>query len=66
MNPVNWRLVKHPMNWITIFLMLVIVGTMGHMILSLFGVEPDVSQDTAMTSYGSVPASQAAPLSSPL
>lgn len=40
MNPVNWKMVAHPMNWIVIFLMLVIAGTAGHLVLSLLGWEP--------------------------
>lgn len=36
---INWGLVKHPMNWVTIVLMLVIAGIAGHLALSYFGVE---------------------------
>ncbi len=36
----NLKLASHPINWVTIFLMLVIAGTAGHLLLSLFGIEP--------------------------
>ena len=36
---INWQLAKHPMNWVTILLMLVIAGIAGHLALSYFGVE---------------------------
>jgi hypothetical protein len=39
-NPINWKIISHPINWIVILLMLIIAGTAGHMILSLFGAEP--------------------------
>lgn len=38
-SPVNWKLVTHPINWLVVLLMLVIAGTAGHLLLSLFGQE---------------------------
>jgi hypothetical protein len=37
---INWDLVKHPLNWIIILLMLIIAGTAGHLLLTHFGAEP--------------------------
>jgi hypothetical protein len=37
---VNIKLLSHPMNWLTVLLMLVIAGIAGHEILSLVNVEP--------------------------
>lgn len=54
--PVNWRIISHPLNWVVIILMLVIAGTAGHLLLSLFGSEPDTGKD----SYSDLPAGQRA------
>lgn len=43
-NPINWKLITHPMNWIVVALMLVIAGTAGHMLLSLVGVEASTTK----------------------
>lgn len=37
---VNWGLVKSPLNWAIILLMLIIAAMGGHLLLSYFGVEP--------------------------
>lgn len=39
-NVINVRLLKHPMNWVIILLMLMIAGFAGHLALSYFGSEP--------------------------
>jgi hypothetical protein len=54
-SPVNWKLVGHPMNWITIFLMLVIAGSIGHLLLTYLGIEPNTKETSA---YDSMPAGQ--------
>jgi len=36
----NFELLKNPLNWIIVLLMLIIAGVAGHYLLSLFGVEP--------------------------
>lgn len=41
---INIKLLGHPMNWLVIFLMLVIAAIAGHEILSLAQIEPAVSQ----------------------
>jgi hypothetical protein len=35
----NWQLMKHPLNWAIIVLMLVIAAAAGHYTLSYLGVE---------------------------
>jgi len=40
MEIINFKLMSHPMNWLTIFLMLVIAAIAGHEILSLVKLEP--------------------------
>ena len=40
MEIVNWGLLKHPLNWFTIVLMLLIAGFAGHLLLSAAGIEP--------------------------
>jgi len=37
---INWRLAKHPMNYVIITLMLVIAGIAGHLVLTWIGVMP--------------------------
>lgn len=38
-NPINWKLISHPMNWVVVLLMLVIAGTAGVLILDLIGMQ---------------------------
>lgn len=40
MTLVNTALLKHPLNWITILLMLTLAGFGGHLLLSYAGIEP--------------------------
>jgi hypothetical protein len=40
MQVINWRIVSHPLNWVTVFLMIFIAGIAAHLILSLFGQVP--------------------------
>ena len=39
MRLINLDLLKHPMNWVTVVLMLILAGIGGHLILSYFGAE---------------------------
>lgn len=55
LDPINWKMIQHPMNWVVILLMLVIAGALGHMLLSLAEVEPSTA---AKSSYANVPAGQ--------
>lgn len=36
----NWKMLSHPMNWITFFLMVVIAGAIGHQLMTFLGFEP--------------------------
>jgi hypothetical protein len=40
MQIINVDLIKHPMNWLIIFFMLVIAAIAGHEVLSLAKIEP--------------------------
>lgn len=37
---VNVGLLKHPLNWLTVIMMLILAAAAGGLMLSLFGVEP--------------------------
>jgi hypothetical protein len=37
MEVINWRIVSHPLNWLTLFLMVFIAGIAIHFVLTLFG-----------------------------
>jgi hypothetical protein len=37
---INLPLIKHPLNWAIVFLMLIIAAIAGHELLSLFDQEP--------------------------
>lgn len=41
MNIVNWGLLKHPLNWLTVVLMLFLAAMAGTLVLQGFGIEPD-------------------------
>ena len=34
MNVLNWGVIRQPMNWVTVLLMLIIAGTAVHLILT--------------------------------
>jgi hypothetical protein len=38
-NPLNWKVISHPVNWIVVLLMLIIGGTAGHLLLTLLGMK---------------------------
>lgn len=40
MQIINLDIIKHPLNWVIILLMLVILGIAGHVLLSKVGIEP--------------------------
>lgn len=44
MSIVNVNLLKHPLNWVIILLMLIIAGAAGHMILQRAGFEPAAAE----------------------
>lgn len=41
MQIVNWGLLKHPLNWLVVFLMLFLAAMAGTLVLQGFGIEPD-------------------------
>lgn len=36
----NWQLMKNPLNWLIVGLMLTLLGIAGHILLTHFGAEP--------------------------
>jgi hypothetical protein len=44
MEIVNWRIVSHPLNWVTLFLMVFIAGIAVHFVLTLVGQTPAALQ----------------------
>ena len=38
MEVINWELIKHPMNWVIILLMVFLFGIFIHLILDFYGV----------------------------
>lgn len=43
---VNFGLLKNPLNWAIILLMLIIAAIGGHLLLTYFGVEPATSENS--------------------
>lgn len=54
--PVNWELVSNPLNWVIIFLMLLIAGYFGSLFFSYLGIEPSLKGQ--VSSYNAVPVGQ--------
>jgi hypothetical protein len=54
--PINWRMISHPMNWLTVGLMLVIAGSFLHLLLTYMGIEPATQAKTS--GYAQMPAGQ--------
>lgn len=55
LDPINYKMIAHPMNWVVVLLMLIIAGAIGHMLLSLAQIEPATSGKSV---YANVPAGQ--------
>ena len=55
LTPINWRMAAHPLNWLTVVLMLVIAGAIGAYVLKLAGLEPATTPKSA---YGSISSGQ--------
>lgn len=45
----NWELMKNPLNWLIVLLMLTIAGIAGHILLTHFGAQPQESATSAGT-----------------
>ena len=56
MQVVNWKMAQHPMNWLTFMLMVIIAGSIGHLVLSYLGVEPNTPKRNS--AYDAMPAGQ--------
>jgi hypothetical protein len=37
---VNWNLLKHPVNWVIVLLMLLVAAYGGHLLLKYYGASP--------------------------
>jgi hypothetical protein len=37
---INWGIIKHPVNWITVMLMVLIAGIAIHLVLQFYGLTP--------------------------
>jgi hypothetical protein len=55
MRVVNYKMIAHPMNWVTFLLMVIIAGSIGHLLLTYLGIEPALKQKLG---YGAMPAGQ--------
>lgn len=47
MEIINWRIASHPLNWLTLFLMVFIAGIAFHLILEGLGVYPASKKQAA-------------------
>ena len=56
MEVVNWKMISHPMNWMTFLLMVVIAGAIGHMFLTYLGIEPQTQ--SKKLAFSQMPAGQ--------
>lgn len=43
----NWNLMKNPINWVTISLMLILAGIVGHLALTATGLTPATSDTSS-------------------
>jgi hypothetical protein len=57
MQVINWKMISHPMNWLTLLLMVIIAGAIGHLFLTYLGIEPDTSGNKKLA-FSQMPAGQ--------
>lgn len=43
MTVINWGLIKHPLNWLTILLMVIIAGAAFHFLTAHIKLRPDTN-----------------------
>jgi hypothetical protein len=55
-NPINYKMIAHPMNWLVVILMLIIAGTLGALVADLIGLKPQ----TISSTFAQIPAGQRA------
>jgi len=53
--PLNFAILKSPLNWLTIILMVLIVGILLHIIADSYGVNPARSVDPTQNQPNPVP-----------
>jgi hypothetical protein len=44
MEIINWRIASHPLNWLTVFLMIFIAGIAFHFVMQGLGAAPAQAQ----------------------
>lgn len=61
MGLINLRLMSHPMNYLTILVMALLLGVGGHLLLTLLGMEPATKdgQKEKSSAWNAMPAGQA-------
>jgi hypothetical protein len=47
MEIINWRIVGHPLNWLTVFLMVFIAGIAIHFVMQAIGMAPAAATQAA-------------------
>jgi hypothetical protein len=47
---INWNLMKHPLNWVIVLMMLLIAAYGGHLLLKYFGASPSAPNSPQDTS----------------
>lgn len=47
MEIINWRIVGHPLNWLTVFLMIFVAGIAIHLVMQAFGAAPAAATQAA-------------------
>lgn len=56
--PLNWNLIKNPLNWAIVLLMLLLATVAGHLLLTYFGIEPETATSSATPSTVGQPGAQ--------
>lgn len=52
---INTRLISHPMNWLIIAMMLIILGIFGHLVLQILDQEPSTKGSGVPQGYSTNP-----------
>jgi hypothetical protein len=55
MTPINFKMIGHPINWVVVMLMVIIAGSIGHLLLTYLGIEPN---SKAKSGFDQMPAGQ--------
>ncbi len=58
MKVINWKLAAHPVNWAIVFLMLILAGAAGALLMELAGVHYAAATSNPATTPKVVPISQ--------